>query len=219
MSSTKGVLLITENKDSDFSKKIINAASLLKTEVIISSATFQTFSKVLEGKVGVVVLDHDELGGIADHIFRAIRVFHSVTPVLMAYSKKIILEQLMGRIHDREISVEELAKIMVDAIDLDEEITRDLDLSYAVEKEVTLHRMAEILARSIEFDKELRLAKKEFSKQFEEKGVGKLTGKELTDALDEIRKSAYSSPIFIQLRTQMEQNAKEYKGDVCKILH
>jgi hypothetical protein len=138
-STNKGVLLITEKRDSDFSKKVINAAELSKTEVIISSATFQTFSKVLEGKVGVVVLDHDELGGVADHIFRAIRTFHSTTPVLMAYSKKLILEQLIGRVHEGEVSVEDLAKIMVDSIDFDEEITRDLNLSYAVEKEVELY--------------------------------------------------------------------------------
>ena len=219
MASTKGVLLITEKKDSDFSKKVINAAELSKTEVIISSATFQTFSKVLEGKVGVVVLDHDELGGVADHIFRAIRIFHSTTPVLMAYSKKMILEQLIGRVHDGEVSVEDLAKIMVDAIDFDEEITRDLNLSYAVEKDVTLHRMAEILARSIEFDKELKVAQKEFLRQFEEKGISNLTGKALDKAISEIRKNAYSSPVFTNLRTQMEQKAKEYKGDVCKILH
>lgn len=219
MSSTRSVLLITENQDSDFSKKVINAASISQKDVIISSATFQAFSKVLEGKAGVVVLDHDELGSTADYIFRAIRMFHSTTPVLMAYSKKIILEQLIGRVHDREMSVEDLAKIMVDSIAMDEEITNDLNLSYAVEKDVTLHRMAEILARSIEFDKELNLAKKEFMKQFEEKNIAKLTGKELDAAINEIRKNAYSSPVFSHLRTQMEQKAKEYKGDVCKILH
>ena len=219
MSSNKGVLLITENRNSEFSQKVIKAASISKHELIISSASFQTFSKVLEGKAGVVVLDHDELGGTADHIFRTVRMFHSTTPVLMAYSKKIILEQLIGRVHDGEISVKSLAKIMVEAIDLDKEMSTNLNLSYAVEKDVTLQRMAEILVRSIEFDKELKLAQKEFSRQFEEKGVANLTGKALEAALSEIRKNAYSSPVFSQLRNQMEQKAKEYKGDVCKILH
>jgi hypothetical protein len=129
------------------------------------------------------------------------------------------LEQLIGRVHEGEVSVEDLAKIMVDSIDFDEEITRDLNLSYAVEKEVALHRMAEILVRSIEFDKELKSAQKEFMRQFEERGISKLTGKALEEALSEIRKSAYSSPVFANLRNQMEQKAKEYKGEVCKILH
>lgn len=219
MSSHKSVLLITENRSSGFSKKVIEAAYTSKQKLIIESPAYKILSKVLDGEVGVVILDHDELGTTADHIFRSIRMFHSSTPVLMAFSKKIILEQLMTRVHDRDISLDQLAKIMGDAMELDEEIRSELNLSYVFEKDITLKRMAEILTKSLEFDEALDLAKKEFERQFEEKGIAKLTGPDLTKAIDEIRKQAYSSPVFTHLRAQMEKGDKELKEENRRSLH
>lgn len=219
MSSTRKILLITENKGSEFSEKVIKAASASGQNLWVEPATFSVFSKVIDGEVSVVVLDHDELGSIADHFFRAMRVFHSHTPVLIAYSKKILLEQLVTRAHERNLSESDFTTVLKDAIELDEDSRSELDLSYSFQKDISLKRLADLVAKSHEFDSELAAAMKLFRKKMEERQVNKLVGDALSNAIDEIRREAFSSPVFSKLRKQIEINDQEKDGKRANVLH
>lgn len=207
MSSNKSILLVTENRDSEFSKKVINASRLSKKKLLIEDATFKTLSHILRGKVGVIVLDRDELSGVADDFFRAVRMFRSHTPVLMPFSKKLILEQLVTHAHDRQVSKKQLAKILADAIYLNRQATKDLPISYSFERDIKLQSLARMLVKSLNFDRELSKAENEFNKRL--KKIKHLTGSELDQAIKKIRKEVYTAPVFARIRRQMANKAKK----------
>ncbi len=132
MSSTrriKKVLLITEDRKSDFSRKVIRAARVAKKNLLIEEATFSALTRIIEGKIGVVVVDRDNVGGVADHFFRAIRMFRSHTPVLMPFSKKLLLEQMFTQAYKKNVTTSQLARIMVKpALSSSEEEKRQIKL-------------------------------------------------------------------------------------------
>ena len=172
MSSNKSVLLLTENKESPFSQKVINAAILSSQNICIESATFKILDQVINGGIGVIVVDSAELGRPAFHFHKAVRVFHQYTPMLIATQDKLLVDQLM---------------------------------TYAVERDVSTERMAELLTKAIEFDDELSRANAEFSRRIDE--VKHLTGDELKKAIDRIREEVFSSPTF-QKKDKMQNQAE-----------
>lgn len=210
-SKSKNVLLVTENKTSEFSRKVIRAARLAKKKLTVEEAKFTTLSKILEGEIGVIIVDRDELSGVGDHFFRAIRMFRSHTPVLMPFSKKLILEQMFTRAYEREVTTAQLAKIMVKAAQLGKEADKALPMTYSFERDIKLERLAELIVKSLQFDKALKVAEKKFSVRL--KKIQHLTGDKLTSALQKIRKEAFSSPEFKHLRAEMMKKAQQIREE------
>jgi hypothetical protein len=207
----KKVMLVTENRKSDFSRKVVRAARLAKKSLVVEEANFAALNKILDGKVGVVVVDRDELKGVADHFFRSIRMFRSHTPVLMPFSKKLILEQMFTQAHERNVTTKQLAQIMTKAAIQSKEFDKAVPMTYSFEKDIQLTSLADLIVRSLKFDKALDKVHKKFGKEINK--IKHLTGDELTIALEKIRKDAFSSPEFkhmqVQIKKRVEAIARE----------
>jgi len=211
----KSILLVTENKKSEFSRKVVRAARLAKKSLTVEEATFSALTKILEGKIGVVIVDRDELDGVADHFFRAIRMFRSHTPVLMPFSKKLILEQMFTQAYERKVTTAQLAKIMVKAVMQSREADKTMPMSYSFERDIKLEQMAELIVRSLQFDKALDKVEKKFSVKL--KGIKNLTGDKLKRELRKIQKEAFSSPEFKHLRQQINTRARQIRDDSLNV--
>lgn len=211
----KSILLVTENRKSEFSRKVVRAARLAKKSLMVEEATFSALTKILEGKIGVVIVDRDELGGVADHFFRAIRMFRSHTPVLMPFSKKLILEQMFTQAYERKVTTAQLAKIMVKAVMQSREADKTMPMSYSFERDIKLEQMAELIVRSLQFDKALDKVEKKFSVKL--KGIKNLTGDKLKRELRKIQKEAFSSPEFKHLRQQINTRARQIRDDSLNV--
>ena len=118
----KNVLLLTENKDSDFSKKVAEAVQMSNLELSVSEPSFRALAEVKGGAVGVVVLDLEELGQLGNDFFRAVRMFHLTTPMLLAGSKLIFLDQTMTYRFERKIESNHLNELITKAIAFSEMI-------------------------------------------------------------------------------------------------
>ncbi len=205
--NSKKVLLITENKKSVFSKRVIRAARLAKRSLVVEPATFSALTKILEKKVGVVIIDRDEVSGVGDHFFRAIRMFHSHTPVLMPFSQKLIFEQMFSEVHEGKVTIPQLAKIITKAALRNRQMNKEMPMTYSFEKNIKLEHMAELIVKSLQFDKALDKVEKKFSVRL--RGIKHLTGDKLKRELRKIQKEAFSSPEFKHLRQQLKTRAKQ----------
>lgn len=212
---TKQVMLVTEDRKSDFSRKVIRAARLAKKSLTVEEATFSALTKIIQGKIGVVVVDRDNLSGVADHFFRAIRMFRSHTPVLMPFSKKLLLEQLYTQAYDKKVTTRELARIMVKAIVQNREADKAMTMTYSFEREIKLESLADLIVKSLRFDKALDQVNKKFRKEVEK--IKHLTGNELTIALEKIRKDAFKSPEFKHMQVQIKKRVEAIKNESMSV--
>ena len=203
----KKILLITEDRKSVFSRKVVRAARLAKRSLVIEEATFSALTKILNKKIGVVIIDRDEVSGVGDHFFRAIRMFRSHTPVLMPFTKNLLLEQLGTHVYENKITAPELAKVLTKAALMSREIDKELPMTYSFEKDIKLERLAELIAKSLQFEKALNIVEKKFSVRF--KTIKNLTGEKLKRELRKIQKEAFASPEFKHLRNQIKKRAKQ----------
>ena len=112
----KNVLLLTENKEAEFSKNVIEAARMSNLEVMISSPNFMALSQIKKGIIGVVMVDLEELGQLGNDFFRTVRMFHLTTPMLLAGSKLIFLDQTMTYRFERKIDPAHLSELITKAI-------------------------------------------------------------------------------------------------------
>lgn len=218
MSSTrriKKILLITEDRKSDFSRKVIRAARLAKRSLLVEEATFSALTRIIEGKIGVVVVDRDNVKGVADHFFRAIRMFRSHTPVLMPFSKKLLLEQMFTQAYEKNVTTSQLARIMVKAIIQSKEADKAIPMTYSFERDIKLESLADLIVRSLRFDKALDQVNKKFHKEVDR--IKHLTGNDLTIALEKIRKDAFSSPEFRHMQTQIKQRVEAIKNESMNV--
>lgn len=211
----KQVMLVTENKKSEFSKKVIRAARFSKKSITVEEATFSALTKIIQGKIGVVVVDRDNVKGVADHFFRAIRMFRSHTPVLMPFSKKLLLEQMFTQAYEKNVTTAQLARIMVKAIIQSKEADKAIPMTYSFERDIKLESLADLIVRSLRFDKALDQVNKKFSKEVEK--IKHLTGDELTIALEKIRKDAFSAPEFKHMQTQIKQRVEAIKSEPMNV--
>lgn len=208
-------MLVTENRKSEFSKKVIRAARFSKKSITVEEATFSALTKIIQGKIGVVVVDRDNLSGVADHFFRAIRMFRSHTPVLMPFSKKLLLEQLYTQAYDKKVTTPQLARIMVKAIVQNKEADKAMTMVYSFEKDIKLQSLADLIVKSLRFDKALDQVNKKFRKEVDK--IKHLTGDELTIALEKIRKDAFRSPEFEHMQTQIKQRVEAIKNESTNV--
>ncbi len=207
----KQVLLVTENPKSEFSKKVIRAAKIAKKKLIVEDAKFTTLQKILEGNIGVVVVDRDQLSGSGDHFHRAIRIFRSHTPVLMPFSTRILLENLGTQAHKRNLSASDLAKVLTKAVLQKNEMDKEIPMTYSFENDIQLHSLSDLIVRSLRFDKMLDKVNKKFHTEVEK--IKHLTGDELTIALEKIRKKAFSAPEFRHLRQQIKSRVRQIRNE------
>lgn len=207
----KNVLLVTENIESEFSRKVIRATKIAKKKLIIDEAKFSTLSKILTGNIGVVVVDRDEVGGGGDHFHRTIRMFRSHTPVLMPFSQKIILEQLFSQAYKRNISTPDLAKVLTKAAVQSREMDKAVHMTYSFEKDIKLESLADLIIKSLKFDKALDRVNKKFSKEVNK--IKHLTGNELTIALERIRKDAFKSPAFKHMQSEIKKRVESISNE------
>lgn len=202
----KNVLLVTENIESDFSKKVMRATKMAKKKLIIDEAKFSTLSKILTGNIGVVVVDRDEVGGVGDHLHRTIRMFRSHVPVLMPFSEKLILEQLGSHVHKRNISAPQLAKVLTKAVYDKSEMDKVVPMTYSFEKDIELQSLSDLIVKSLRFDKAVDVVNKKFRKEIEK--IKHLTGDELTIAIEKIRKSAFKAPEFKHMKSEIQKRVR-----------
>ncbi len=207
----KQVLLVTENPTSEFSKKVIRAAKIAKKKLIVEDAKFTTLQKILDGNIGVVVVDRDQLSGTGDHFHRAIRIFRSHTPVLMPFSTRILLENLGTQAHKRNISAPDLAKVLTKAVFQKNEMDKEIPMTYSFENDIQLQSLSDLIVRSLKFDKVLDKVNKKFHVEVEK--IKHLTGDELTIALEKIRKKAFSAPEFRHLRQQIKSKVQQIRNE------
>lgn len=203
----KKILLITEDRKSVFSRKVVRAARFAKKSLVIEEATFSALTKILNNKIGVVIIDRDEVSGVGDHFFRAIRMFRSHTPVLMPFTKKLLLEQLATHAYENSVTAPQLAKIIVKAAVMSRQADKELPMTYSFEKDIQLERLAELISKSLQFDKALNKVEKKFSVRL--KTIKNLTGDKLKRELRKIQKEAFASPEFKHLRDQIRRRAKQ----------
>lgn len=203
----KKILLITEDRKSVFSRKVIRAARFAKKSLVIEEATFSALTKILNNKIGVVIIDRDEVSGVGDHFFRAIRMFRSHTPVLMPVTKKLLLEQLGTHVYENKITAPQLAKVLVKATMMSRQTDKELPMTYSFEKDIKLERLSELIVKSLQFDKALNKVEKKFSVRF--KTIKNLTGEKLKRELRKIQKEAFASPEFKHLRAQIKKQTKQ----------
>ena len=118
----KKVLLLTDVRDSEFSKNILSAADISGLEVSISSPNFLALKQIKEGKVGVIVVDLEELKQQGNDFHRTIRMFHLTTPMLLAGSNMIFLDQTMTHRFERKIEPVYLSELLNKSISFSEMI-------------------------------------------------------------------------------------------------
>ena len=135
METKRNVLLITENPDSDFSKKICKATILSGHNIVIDEPTFKALSIVLKKQIGVVVLNSEEMPQLSDYFFKAIRIFHSQTPIIFSTPSRVLFDTVGTQKFDKHMSVEDWTSLIADAFEFDREYTlSSLEISKRVDQ-------------------------------------------------------------------------------------
>lgn len=123
MNLKRHVLLITEDPQSEFSKKICKAAFLAGQSVVTEEPTFRALSTVLKKQIGVVILNTEELPLISDYFYKSVRMFHSQTPIIISTPKMILFDAIGTQKFDKNILIEDWKRLIVDAMEFDQEYT------------------------------------------------------------------------------------------------
>ena len=104
---------------------------------------------------------------------------------------------------------------MVKAIVQNRETDKAMTMAYSFEQNIKLESLADLIVKSLRFDKALDQVNKKFRKDVEK--IKHLTGNELTIALEKIRKDAFSSPEFKHMQVQIKKRVEAIQNESVNV--